>query len=333
MNHQLQKSLSMTRLYASLGILTMLLISACVSTADVDFAEAEQELVIYSHFGPNPFLDNEENILKIFLTHTRDPLKPNTPFEPVENAAITVYRDGMPIKSGFNRTFNEEKNNAYTACYEANVDIISGSRYSIEVDVEGYKVAKAETVVPHDGAAIISFEKNNSYPTDGQNYKLVFSDREDIEHYYQLIVKILKYESTENGDIWVGEEVIDYELIDPSDFTHFNAEGNKEWMAIYPEYAGFLFTATRQEGIKELFINFANLQNEDNENFKYKYKAELHNVSEAYYLYHQSVQAQLTDQNYLTDPLRIYNNIENGFGNFSAYNIAVAEAMARRIGN
>ncbi len=324
----------MTRLYVSLGILTMLMVTACVSTADVDFAEAEQELVIYSHFGPvspnledSGFSPDAKDVLKIFLTHTRDPLKPNTPFEPVENARIAVYRDGVPT-SNLERAFEGEKQNMYAACYEAEIDIVGGSHYKIEVDVEGYKVAKAETLVPHRSATISSFEKDD----DSGNYRLVFSDNENIINYYQLIVKALKYEPRENEDIFVEEEVIDYELIDPTDFPHVDTEVNKDWMAIYPEYAGFLFTSPRRGGDKELLVRISNRQNES-EHFKYIYRAELHNVSEAYYLYHQGIEAQLNDQNYLTDPSRIYNNIENGFGNFSAYNIAVAETMARRMGD
>jgi len=326
----------MARLYASIGILTMLMTTACVSTADVDFAEAEQELVIYSHFGPSSPTEDlnfspDKDILKIFLTHTRDPLKPNTPFEPVENASITVYRDGV-AENHFTRTFDSEKQNMYAACYEAEVKITTGSHYKIEIDAEGYKVAKAETVVPHPSATIMSFEKDNS-STDGENYRLIFSDDANIEHYYQLIVKALKYKLSENEEILLDEEVVDYELISPANFPHFDAEANKDWMAIYPEYAGFLFTGPRRAGNKELLIHISNRQNESDEHFKYTYQAELHNVSEAYYRYHQSVEAQLNDQNYLTDPSRIYNNIENGFGNFSAYNISIAETMARRSGD
>jgi len=72
------------------GVLMITLVVACVSPADVDFEEVEQQLVVYSHFG-------SDEPMKLYLTHTRDPLKPNEPFEPVENAKIFIYEDEVLV--------------------------------------------------------------------------------------------------------------------------------------------------------------------------------------------------------------------------------------------
>jgi len=147
-------------------------------------------------------------------------------------------------------------------------------------------MAKAEEVVPHSRANIVSFELDDS-STEGESYRLTFSDSDEMENYYRLIIKALKYEMTNTGGLeLINEEIVDYELIGQMNFPYFNTEVNKEWTAIYPE-------------------------------------------SEAYFQYHKSIEAQLTDQNYLTDPSRIYNNIENGFGNFSAYSVVIKEAERR----
>ena len=115
----------MTRFSILLGTLVILFVGACITPAEVDFAEAEQELVVYSHFGV-------DEPMKIYLTHTRDPLKPNEPFKPVEDATIKVYRDGELV-SHFNRGGEPDKKVEYVAVYDTDVHAVGGSRYQIEV--------------------------------------------------------------------------------------------------------------------------------------------------------------------------------------------------------
>jgi len=307
----------MTRFSTLLGTLIILFAGACITPAEVDFAEAEQELVVYSHFGV-------DESMKIYLTHTRDPLKPNQSFKPIENATIKVYRDGELMRQ-FNRSSESDNKVEYVALYDTEVAVVGGSRYQIEVIAEGYKNAHSVETVPHHKAIIRSFELVEE-KEESKLYRLLFSD-DDVENYYQLIIKSLERDVS---DSIVSEEVVNYELVRSSAFTHFD-NGTRAWTAIYPEYAGFLFTGVRGEGdFKELFIEIPN--EERNEAHSYKYKVELHNVSDAYFLYHESVQAQLSDDNSLNDPVRIYNNIEGGFGNFSAYNAAETEVSVLRVG-
>jgi len=304
----------MTRFSTLLGTLVILFGGACITPAEVDFAEAEQELVVYSHFGV-------DESMKIYLTHTRDPLQPNQPFEPVENATIKVYRDGELV-SHFDRGGEPDKKVEHMALYDTEVFPIGGSRYQIEVMAEGYKNARSVETVPHHKASIINFEFVENTEA-GKLYRLRFSDDENVENYYQLIVKELVRDMT---DSIISEELIDYELVRSSAFTHFN-NNIRTWTAIYPDYAGFLFTGIDAEGgFKELFVEIPDEERTStDETHSYKYKVELHNVSE-------SVHTQVTDNNPLNEPIRIYNNIEGGFGNFSAYNAAMTEADALRVG-
>lgn len=301
----------MTR-YSTLFVFSMMLFAtACVTPVDVDFVEAEQELVVYSHFGV-------DEPMQIYLSHTRNPLKPNEPFEPVEGATIEIYRDGV-----LERSFNEmpDRKSGYAA-YETDVYPMNGSEYRIEIAAEGYKNARAIETVPHHKADMESFRFLEEI---GENeiYQLLFTDDNSTENYYQLVVKLVKY-SREN--VIIAEEIVDYEFADGYNFTHFELENSKEWMAIYPEYEGFLFTGVRQTGdFKELLVEISDRGMDFESDITYQYKAELHNVSDAYYLYHQSIQSQLTDNSSLNEPVRIYNNIEGGFGNFSAYNMEFAE--------
>ena len=304
----------MTRFSILLGTLVIMFVGACITPAEVDFAEAEQELVVYSHFGV-------DEPMKIYLTHTRDPLT-NVPFNPVEHATIKVYKDGMPVGE-FHRS-EPGKKAEYLALYRTDVYAMAGSRYEIEVIAEGYKNARSAETVPSPGAYNVHFQpvENNEQST---LYRLSFYD-DSAENYYQLIINFL--EKDMSGSI-VSEEVVDYELVRSSAFTHFEND-DRTWTAIYPEYTGFLFTGIRGEGnTKELFVEIPNKTGTSSE-YECTYKAELHNVSEAYFLYHESVQAQLT-ANPLTAPTHIYNNIEGGFGNFSSYNTTTAEADAFRI--
>lgn len=216
----------MTRFSTLLGTLVILFGGACITPAEVDFAEAEQELVVYSHFGV-------DESMKIYLTHTRDPLQPNQPFEPVEDATIKVYRDGELVVH-LDRGGEPDKKVEHLALYDTEVVVIGGSRYQIEVMAEGYKNARSVETVPHHKASIINFEFVEN-TEKGKLYRLRFSDDETIENYYQLVVKELVRDMT---DSIISEEVIDYELVRSSAFTHFN-NNTRAWTAIYPDYAGF----------------------------------------------------------------------------------------------
>lgn len=309
----------MTRLLTLLGILaiiTMMITTACVTPADIDFPKAEQQLVVYSHFGPG-------EALGVYITHTRDPLKPDAPFETLENVHIKIYENGMLEFNSKNAT---TKYNGDTPYYETDITVSNGSHYSMEIEVEDYpKVSAAETA-PHDRANISHFDLMQS-SEEGQTYKLVFSHDNKYDNYYRLITKRNKWS---DGEL-IDTEIVDYELNNADDFLFYDIKNNKEWLAVYPKHAGFLFAATKEASDeKELMIYIPNRET-SNTNETYNYAVELHNVSADYYRYHESVQAQLTNQNHLADPSLIYNNLEGGFGNFSAYNIATAQTQ--RMGN
>ncbi len=310
----------MTRFSTLLGTLVILFAGACITPVEVDFAEAEQELVVYAHFGV-------DESMKVYLTHTRDPLKPNQSFKPIEDATIKVYQDGELV-SQVNRSGEPDKDLEHVALYNTGIHAIGGSRYQIEVMAEGYKNARSVEVAPHHKATIRGFESLESND-ENDLYRLLFSDDDSEDNYYQLIVKALEYDIL---DSLISEEIVNYELIRSVAFTHFD-NNTRAWTAIYPEYAGFLFTGVQGEGdLKELFIEIPSEERTVNETHDYAYKVELHSVSNAYFLYHESLQAQLSDNNVLTEPTRIYNNIEGGFGNFSAYNAAVTEVSSLRVG-
>ena len=163
----------MARFSFLLGVLVILLTGACVTPAEVDFAEAEQELVVYSHFGAG-------EPIQIYLTHTRDPLKPNQAFTPVEDATIKVYQDGNLV-SHFSGDMPDKKAEQ-VAIYDTEIQAVAGSRYQIEVMAEGYKIASSAETVPHHKAEIQGFipvEEN----TENLLYHLVFSDDDSIEQY------------------------------------------------------------------------------------------------------------------------------------------------------
>jgi len=302
----------MTRLIALLAasaIVLMTLITACVTPADIDFPEAEQQLVVYSHIGPGePF--------GVHITHTRDPLKPDVSFDDIENVQIKIYVNDELEYEGQGRKKNTESN-----YYETDIIVSDGNHYGIEIEVKDYPEASAETTVPHDRADISHFDLIHTSET-GRTYRLVFSHNTMYDNYYRLVAKRNAFQ---DGSI-IDTEIVDYELNRADDFSYYDTKNNKEWSAVYPEYAGFLFAATEEtDNEKELLIYIPD--NETNTNITYNYEVELHNVSASYYRYHESVQTQLTHQNHLADPSLIYNNLKGGFGNFSAYNIATAQTQ------
>jgi len=306
----------MTRLIVSLAasaITSMILITACVTPADIDFPEAEQQLVVYSHIGPgDPF--------GIHITHTRDPLKPNLSFHAIENAQIRIYVNDELEYEGHGRRKTIEE----SIYFETDVMVSDGNNYSIEVEVEDYPEASAETTVPHDRADISEFYPIDDASETGEVYRMVFSHKTIYDNYYRLI---LKRNISQEGEE-IDTEIIDYELNRAEDFLYYDTKNNKEWSAVYPEYAGFLFAATEEANDeKELFIYIPDDEINTNDNITYNYEVELHNLSASYYRYHESVQQQLTHQNHLADPSLIYNNFKGGFGNFSAYNVAIAKAQ------
>ena len=110
-----------------------------------------------------------------------------------------------------------------------------------------------------------------------------------------------------------------------SDFE-FELEGNENQNICYYGINIFSDRLFKDE-MKELDVQveyvYGGLDAYFPNDFQTQYVMELGTVSEDMFLYQRSAQLQYNNQNnFFAEPVRVYNNVENGFGIFAAYNIS-----------
>lgn len=194
---------------------------------------------------------------------------------------------------------------------------MAGAEYTIKVSAEGYKAATARSSIP-PSVKITNFDLSQvrtevlSGGIRSRNHFSAIVDFDDpaaAKNYYHL--NISQQVNTFRFD---GKDtVITESFLYP---TVFNAFKNENSISAHLK-GGLLFED--KPGMKAMGISFS-VDIDPRVQELGKTYVELRTLSREYYLYHTSLsRSETANPNPLTDPVIVYENIENGYGIFAGY--------------
>jgi len=280
---------------------------ACENEFELEIPE-QNKLIILSNF-------NQDSIINLVLgvpvgDSNGSIIYPN-------NARIELFENGNYVE---NLTYVASFP-GFVSTYQSSIIPKANSRYKIIATYEDRPEAKAENVIP-ERAKINFIEPQTSDTVQHPFFQYVVQSKLNIDplengpNYFHLKA-FLRHQYLE---IFLGD-TLSYFL-------------NKDIKIEIPPSINHL-DISHEEGTLVAQVNLINsLQIPLDFNFGIDPAAddwniilEFRNVSESYYLFHESVGKQERagpNSNFLSIPSTlIYNNIENGIGNFSAYNVSI----------
>lgn len=302
-------------------LLTVGLLSACTREADLDLIPQQARLVVNGHFS------DADSVQYVSITNSipvgASPLELGN----ISDAVVEVYEDQRFLGQAtyVPSTLNIPGIPDFRAYYIWNYPAVPGKEYEIRVAAPGYPAANASDRLPliapsipipryidfNAGNATIAVEIDLRDSDTGQNwYHLLFFFRDKNRPDLRIPATLARPEndnevvSSDANGILLGFGANSGLLIDDKTFPN-----NSRTLLLTLEAAGIAFNPP---GTFEL-------------------QAEWRQVSRAYYDYYVSVVKQLEIRdNAFAQPALIFNNIQNGLGNFSGYRAARSEWISTR---
>ena len=293
----------------NLLIISLLLLASCEKTIDVRIEDKGRKLVVNSIFAA-------DSLLGINLLESTHIQSGSYNYSPVSGASISLFENDVEIES-----LNTDEYGVYLFNHKP----VENANYEIVVNTDKYGTVNAKSYVPEKTTIEkIEYELNESsdqYSTfENIDLKLYFKDKENKANFYLLLIYRLEsytyfdYELNENVT-HIFKNYVGLESYDPSvTIASYNLSGllfNDEL------FDGKLHTLS-------FFTNSYSYSYGGNEENSSKYYIALHNLSEDLYNYYLSYSKyQETKDNPFSEPVKVYNNIENGFGIFGGSSIAI----------
>lgn len=294
-------------------IFAVLILSAstCERPADLEIEGPEPTLVVVSNFS-------DQRVLQVQVSKSIDALTGGA-IEYVKDANVELFEKGEFIERL--TLFESPVSPPYYTTYELKPKV--GVHYNIRVEVPGFRIVSAESSIPPQ-IKIDQLQVSNVRQLDigdqqrqfDYNITLTFVDPGREKNFYHLkfFQQIKQYEVIQ-GEISITR--VQYKEIN---FASIN--DNNSQVAYFN--GGVLFEDGLRDGQRIAYSFPLQTTIRTDREMLGKVIAELRAVSEEYYLYHSSLERQRDNPGVpFTEPVIIYNNIENGKGIFAGYSAAL----------
>ncbi len=300
--------------YINILIISILFFASCEKTIYIKIEDQGRKLVVNSIFA-------SDDSIRVQLFESKYIMDGTYEYLPVEDASISLFENQTEIE-----TVSQNKPGNYLFYSK----LTKGQQYSVVVNSTSYGTATAQSYLPVESKVDkieyqLKLTSENEYRyIENAKFKVGFTDPGNIENFYQIRI-FTKYE----------ESIYDpntYEVIG-SKYSKNYSSINSEDPSVYdqqPNIDGIIFSDELFDG-QQHTISFET----DHFNFNYNYESEsysetvfyfieLNSLSKDMYNYYRSYsQYEDTKDNPFAEPVKVYNNIENGFGIFGGYTMAV----------
>lgn len=289
----------------------ILMASTCERPVDLTVEEPDPMLVVVSNFS-------DQRVLQVQVSKNIDALN-GANIEYVRDANVELFEEDQFIER-LNLIDPEDKPPFYTT-YELKPKV--GVRYTIRVEVANFKTIIAQSSIPPQ-IQIQNIEASNVSIIHGSDnikdyeydISLSFIDPARSKNFYHLKF----YQQIHKFELRMQERFITHSALKEISFSPVN--DNNDQLAYFR--GGVLFADGLLDGqsISYSFPLRSSIRS-DNELLGKVY-AELRAVSEEYYLYHSSLSRQRGNLGVpFTEPVIVYDNIENGQGIFAGYSASL----------
>ncbi len=298
----------MRRLGLLIFIAVLLGGATCERTLEIEFPEAEPQLVVISNFS-------DDQNLQVQVSLSRDILE-SPAIEYLGNADVKLFQGDQ-----FLETLAFVVPNAGTPFYSTRrLKPSAGLTYNIQVLVPGFDPIMAQSTVPNrieiHELSLTNLEVQQ-IPESAQDLysfdlEIDFKDPGDEQNFYHLKL----YQQFEQFTLLRGDTIVS---ATPTRELRFNPANNDNFQIAHYE-GGVLLEDTPFNGETKTYTVPIDVEISPDSELPGKIIAELRTVSEEYFLFYSTVSRQVNAQqlNY-TEPVIIFNNIENGQGVFAGY--------------
>jgi hypothetical protein len=280
----------MKKAFLYTAALFALSLTACETVVDIDLPEHKPALVVNSLFSP-------EDTFVVNVSHSKGSLDKGN-IDDITNATVEVYKNGSYLLS-----LDNLGDGRYTS---AIVHPQPGEEYMLKVSAPNYDAVSATSSVPVT-VPITSFAfEDSAYSNNYGGYigriDITFNDPPEHGNYY--LIQLLQADSAGNL------------------FSLYIYPANSESSAETGTYFGILVNDELINGstytVSGLFDNYLLPAGPGPVPAAPPLVARLRSVTKEFYLYHKTVDLQQSNQgNPFSEPVHVYNNIENGFGIFA----------------
>ena len=295
--------------------------STCEEEVDLSITSAPPKLVIHSTFSP-------DQSFEILLSKTQG-LFEETAYQDIQDATVEIYQGNQFVEQ---LRLISSLSPSY---YVGNSFPEASKNYSIKISAPSLPSIEAQNTIPKkvDISSVnvtgVRIKNLQIIDPEGKDREYTFTvkttikDPVDIENYYHLnfYIEPIEYIITMEEDTFInvlplfGPLALD-DPLDNSPAVPFLLEGALiKDQTFNGQEQSFSFQFLRQIDSSDRLIG--------------NVIVELRSVSKEYYLYHSSLHRHVIAQaNPLSEPVIVFNNIQNGYGTFSGYDIVRSSSIA-----
>lgn len=308
----------------------ILLSAGCEKIIEFKGGETEPKLVFYSNLEKDSLISCQIGVSHAVFDPEFQPFQ-------IKNAVVSLYKDDVFLEDlGYSDPIVSEYDNANTyplSTYSSGtIYAEAGTDYRIEVSVPGFDKIQSEARLPElvpiiqlDTVMLTTREYDWEYVT--LRVKLKFQDPANIANFYRLVIfEQTGYYPGNRGypfdpEIPVLVSINNINWIESSDPLLVPPEEED----IFGSYEGneFLIFSDEKIGGREYELSFNLNSNNPYVDTSYhefsNYYIYLQSITEETYYYLSSLTKYHNHENdFLTEPVILYSNVENGLGVFTA---------------
>jgi len=237
----------------------------------------------------------------------------------VENAVVKLYVDDV---------LTETINHSTDGMYISKIIAETGKKYSCVVEMQEYDELKCSCTIPEKSEILEISHKNLAYINEEgtifPSITLKFKNNPDSLLYYEVVIKVLKYDSyfDETNSLYEKSAYFNAPLVGIEDPVIIN-EGLP--IAVFSN-------KIIPDSEYTMNLNYSTMGTSWNLSHLYPIIVELRSISFEYYKYAQALylyEGQMDNESIdgRIIPLPIYSNIEGGFGIFTGYSTYATDTI------
>jgi hypothetical protein len=325
----------MKQLIFIISIISIAFFYSCQKTVEIEFDGFKNVIVVNSQFA-------KDSIWRVNVSSSRLTTE-KVDLSNLKEAKVSLYEDGELVENlsyqpssfipypGGN---NKERRGYFVSNHKAKVD----KAYRLEVEAAGYEPVQTEDYIPENSAIIEKFEYLGDSGDGPSLFRLRIKDMPAEANAYHILLK----SQVSRLEVIDGDTVA---IVDPERYRHYSISGKEQDNRLVQteedliqiahgfNSPGFIlsdenFNQSSKEIIIEAYGISRFFETEPDLPYFNFIRVELRSVSNNYFKYQKSLSLQSANENDpFSEPVFIFNNIENGLGNFAGFNSLYSEAI------
>jgi hypothetical protein len=301
-------------------IIVMLLLVSCTEVIEFKGEKMDPKIVIYSLLQP-------DSVITVSVTKSHPVFEEKYVPQQITDAVVKLYRDGEFIGTLIYVAPVPQPEYypavPFSKYVSQGVKPVSGSTYRIEVEMAGLKTASGEAKLP-DLVPILGIDTAEDLQAEENillKVKVRFSDPAGKNNFYRITARRADGSYYGNkGEPWsldfpvmVYEEDCSYASgNDPV----INPQQEEDLFGMYLQNSYYIFGDELIAGKQYDLALELNHRWPDTDYYEFsQFNFELQSITEDLYLYLRSSSAHSqTNESFITEPVLVYTNIENGLG-------------------